>query len=114
MRWGRAFRVLKSQHLNRSRDFYAALGISFAEEKHGDGPIHLAARVGDLVLELYPLPADAGLADAATRLGFSVPDLDGVLARLSAAVVSGPRSTEWGRRAASRDPDGRNVELLEG
>ena len=66
-----------------------------------------------MVIELYPLPADAGPADASTRLGFAVPDLDAVLAKLAAAVVSGPLATEWGRRAVVRDPDGRKVELTD-
>jgi catechol 2,3-dioxygenase-like lactoylglutathione lyase family enzyme len=106
--------VLKTHHLDRLKEFYSTLGLSFVEEKHGDGPLHLAAHVGDLVLELYPLPSDAGLADASTRLGFTVPDLDAVLERLAAAVVSGTRETEWGRRAVVRDPDGRRVEVIEG
>jgi lactoylglutathione lyase len=106
--------VLKTHQLDMLRAFYSALCISFTEEKHGDGPLHLAARVGDVVLELYPLAADAGPADAMTRLGFAVPDLDAVLARLGAAVVSGPRETELGRRAVVRDPDGRKVEMVQG
>lgn len=105
--------VLKTHQLDRLRDFYSALGISFVEEKHGNGPTHLAGRVGEVMLELYPLPADAGPADSTTRLGFAVPDLDAVVAKLGAAVVSGPRTTEWGRRAVARDPDGRKVELGE-
>lgn len=106
--------VLKTYQLDRLRDFYAVLGISFVEEKHGDGPLHFASRLGDLVLELYPLPADARSADSTTRPGFAVPDLDAVLAKVGPAVVSGPRMTEWGRRAVARDPDGRQVELVEG
>jgi predicted enzyme related to lactoylglutathione lyase len=67
-----------------------------------------------VVIELFPLPADAGPGDSTTRLGFMVPDLDAAVARLGAAVVSGPRMTEWGRRALARDPDGRKVELVQG
>jgi hypothetical protein len=66
--------VLKTTGPGRLRAFYAALGISFAEERHGEGPVHYAGRVGDLVLELYPLPAGAGAADATTCLGFAVAD----------------------------------------
>lgn len=106
--------VLKTHHLDRLKEFYSALGLSFVEEQHGDGPLHLSARVSEVVLELYPLPGDAGPADASTRLGFAVPDLDAVLARLGVAVVSGPQETEWGRRAVVHDPDGRKVELVEG
>mgnify|MGYP001395022962 CR=1 FL=1 len=109
--------VLKTHQLERLKDFYAALGLSFAEERHGEGPPHLAARVGDLVLELYPLPADAGPADGMTRVGFAVPDLDAAmrsLEALQAVVVSGPKMTEWGRRAVVRDPDGRAVKMVQG
>jgi predicted enzyme related to lactoylglutathione lyase len=104
--------VLKSHQLDRVKDFYTAMGITFVEERHGDGPLHLSARVGEVVLELYPL--QDGEADSTTRLGFAVPDLDAVLARLGAAVVSGPAMTPWSRRAVVKDPDGRRVELVEG
>jgi predicted enzyme related to lactoylglutathione lyase len=104
--------VLKTPQLARLKEFYAALGISFAEEKHSEGPLHLAGRVGEVVIELYPL--QDGEADSTTRLGFSVPDLDTVLARLGAAVVSGPAVTAWGRRAVVKDPDGRKVEVVQG
>jgi hypothetical protein len=39
--------VLKTRQLDRLRAFYAALGLSFAEERHGEGPLHLAARDPD-------------------------------------------------------------------
>jgi hypothetical protein len=32
--------VLKTRQLDRLRGFYAALGIAFAEERHGGGPTH--------------------------------------------------------------------------
>lgn len=104
--------VLKTHHLDRLKEFYSALGVSFVEERHGDGPLHLAARVGEVVIELYPL--QNGEADSTTRLGFAVPDLDAVLERLGAAVVSGPAMTAWGRRAVVKDPDGRKVEVVQG
>lgn len=109
--------VLKTRQLDKLKAFYAALGIEFAEEKHGDGPTHLAGRVGEVVVELYPLHGDAGVADAATRLGIAVPDLDAVLRSLDTLqtpVVSQPKMTLWGRRAVVRDPDGRAVELMQG
>jgi lactoylglutathione lyase len=108
--------VLKTGHLDRLQAFYAALGIAFAEERHGDGPTHYAGRVGEALLELYPLPENAGPADATTRLGFAVSDLDTVVGSLEAAggaVVSQPRRTAWGYRAVVRDPDRRAVELCE-
>ena len=108
--------VLKSRQLDRLKEFYAALGIAFAEEKHGDGPTHYAGRVGEALLELYPLPENAGPADVSTRLGFAVSGVDAVVGSLEdagGAVVSQPWRTAWGYRAVVRDPDGRAVELCE-
>ena len=68
------------------------------------------------MLELYPLPGGAGTADATTRLGFAVDDLDATLRSLEsagAAVVTSPRQTRWGYCAVVRDPDGRAVELYQ-
>lgn len=107
--------VLKTHKPDRLKDFYSALGIDFIQERHGDGPRHHAGRVGDLVLELYPLPGEASPADATTRLGFVVPDVDAAMRSLEAAggtVAARPRRSEWGYRAVVRDPDGRAVELV--
>jgi predicted enzyme related to lactoylglutathione lyase len=108
--------VLKTRDVERLRGFYSLLGLSFREEKHGEGPTHFSARVGELVFELYPLPASAPQVEDGVRLGFAVAELDAVLRRLegSGAVVRGARETEWGRRAVLRDPDGRRVEVCQG
>jgi predicted enzyme related to lactoylglutathione lyase len=105
--------VLKTRDPAAALLFYHAVGITFTEERHGTGPLHHAGRAGGTLLEIYPL-ADAGPADANTRLGFAVPDLDATLAALGAvgASVEQPvRATPWGRRAVVRDPDERAVEL---
>lgn len=73
------------------REFYARLGLTFARERHGDGPEHYAATLADgLVLELYPGTPER--TTGALRLGFLV-DPGGV--------------TE----GVHRDPDGRAVEV---
>jgi len=100
--------VLKTPDLERMKAFYEAIGIGFAEEQHGKGPVHYAGQLGDAVLELYPL-LDNAVADTMTRLGFGVENLNEVLRRLG--VASEPQKTEWGPRAVVRDPDGRAVEL---
>jgi catechol 2,3-dioxygenase-like lactoylglutathione lyase family enzyme len=105
--------VLKTHRLDVLRDFYSALGFLFIEERHGEGPPHFAAHVGDVIFELYTLPESCAV-DSTTRLGFAVPDLDAVVAKLGAAVVSGQHETAWGRSAVVRDPDGRKVELVQG
>jgi catechol 2,3-dioxygenase-like lactoylglutathione lyase family enzyme len=109
--------VLRTPQLNRLRRFYQVLGIDFAEERHGSGPLHFAGRVGEAVLELYPLPNEGGTVDSTVRLGFSVTDLSKAVLSLGAdggTIVSRPKPTAWGNRAVVRDPDGRSVELYEG
>jgi lactoylglutathione lyase len=98
------------------RDFFHPLGVSFAAERHGNGPLHYAGELAGVVLELYPLAQDVQAEDHLTRLGFSVGDLATTLRALEAtgaAVISEPRQTEWGLRAVVRDPDGRAVELYQ-
>jgi lactoylglutathione lyase len=109
--------VLRTPDPNRLRRFYQVLGIAFAEERHGSGPLHFAGKVGDAILELYPLAAEGASVDSTLRLGFGVTYLLETVLALEAAgatVVSKPGPTAWGTRAVVRDPDGRAVELYEG
>jgi catechol 2,3-dioxygenase-like lactoylglutathione lyase family enzyme len=108
--------VLRTPHLDRLRRFYQGLGVDFVEERHGDGPLHFASRIGETILELYPLAEEGDAADHTTRLGFAVTDLSAALAALEAdgvTIVRQPRPSTWGNRAVVRDPDGRSVELYE-
>lgn len=108
--------VLKTHQPELLRAFYSVLGLSFAEEKHGNGPLHYAARLGSLVLELYPLSSRAAPADTGTRLGFTVADLAGVvgvLAARGAMFVGEPVPNEPAGPVVVCDPDGRKVELVQ-
>jgi lactoylglutathione lyase len=108
--------VLKTRQVEKMRAFYGALGIDLAEEQHGKGPVHFAGRIGDVVLELYPLPDDGTPTDTTTRLGFTLTQLAVALERLQALGIPNPgkpQATEWGNRVVVRDPDGRAVELSE-
>jgi predicted enzyme related to lactoylglutathione lyase len=108
--------VLKTRQVERHLTFYNALGIELAEEQHGKGPVHYAGRLGELVLELYPLSDDGSSVDTATRLGFSIENLAGVVEAIQATgapVITQPQETPWGYRAVVRDPDGRAVELYQ-
>jgi predicted enzyme related to lactoylglutathione lyase len=102
--------------LDDLRSFYGLLGIEMKEERHGKGPVHFAGRVGDAVLEIYPLSSNDTPVDTTTRLGFAINDLTSTVqaVRVSGhAVVTEPQATEWGIRAVVRDPDGRSVELFQ-
>src|SRR5437762_2478617 len=93
--------VLRSKQIDRLRDFFLALGVSLAAERHGNGPLHYAGDLGGVVLELYPLAPDAPSDHHPLRLGFTVDDLAATLhtlETLDAAVISEPRKTEWGVR----------------
>ena len=50
--------VLKTHQVEILRRFYAALGITFQQEKHDEGPIHFAGQLGETVFEIYPLAPD--------------------------------------------------------
>jgi hypothetical protein len=64
--------VLKTRQVERLRAFYGAIGIDLTEEQHGKGPIHNAGKVGEAMLEVYPLPEAGPRTDTTTRLGFTV------------------------------------------
>src|SRR5215831_18149469 len=68
----------------QSRRFYEeTLGVEFAEERHGDGPVHLNATFGEwdtpswFPMALWPDPDRAGTVD----IGFFVEDLDSAYER---------------------------------
>lgn len=106
--------VLKTSELERMRGFYGLLGVEFAPERHGNGPLHYAGMVGSTVFELYPLPTGAAAVASTPRLVFVVADVNRVMRQLESfgvTIVSGPRQTQWGMRAVVEDPDGRTVEI---
>jgi len=107
--------VIRSLEPIRAVDFYQMLGIGFQEEQHGSGPVHWAANVDGLVLEVYPAKS-ADEVDRTTRLGFDVENVASLLNTLrssGAEIINDVKESKWGIRAVVRDPDGRSVELLQ-
>lgn len=103
--------VLRVADLERSRRFYEALGLVFVEERHGSGPVHLAATLeSGLVVELYPVTGDAP-PDTQTRLGFTVGSRSAVLSALRGRGFAVPADGDDRRTVVVTDPDGRRVEL---
>lgn len=89
--------VIYTERIDECRDFYARLGLDFARERHGTGPEHFAATLGDgTVVELYPAVGDQ--VTGRLRLGLAV-----------AGHTLTPPLTQ-GRRICT-DPDGRVVDL---
>ena len=108
--------VLKTRQVEQLRLFYQTLGVEMAREQHGKGPVHFAGRAGDVVIEVYPLPDDAGPVDPSTRLGFAVEDVAEVfraLEGIGAKIVTPPKETVWGLQRVVKDPDGRLVEVTQ-
>ncbi|QDU64013.1 Glyoxalase-like domain protein [Planctomycetes bacterium Pan216] len=105
--------VIRSEFPVQTVGFYELLGLNFQEEKHGKGPVHWAAEVDSLVIEVYPAQSFEEV-DGTTRIGFEVDDVKSVLALLKdqCDVVSNRKQTQWGLRAVVKDPDGRSVELV--
>jgi lactoylglutathione lyase len=94
--------VLKTRQVEQVRLFYQSLGIELAEEQHGKGPVHFAGRVGDVVIEVYPLAGDGTPVDSSTRLGFEVKNVAEVieaLQRIGIKIATLPKQTAWGQHA---------------
>ena len=105
--------VIRAADVSASVSFYETLtGEPFAAEKHGNGPEHFSAKLGAVLLEIYPL---ADQSPSNVRLGFEVADLDETVSRIRTGgfeIVSEPKDSPWGRRAVAADPDGNRIELL--
>ena len=100
--------VVRSRDLEHSRRFYEALGLAFAAEQHGTGPLHYSSQLGTTVLELYP----ASLESSTIRLGFSVTDVSATVESVRSIGGRVDREpTAEDRSALVRDPDGNPVEL---
>jgi lactoylglutathione lyase len=89
--------VIRVSDLERARAFYADLGLDLVREQHGDGPVHDACSIGELVLALYPHARPSHV-----RLGFRV-SMETVI-RVRAQLI---RDAVY----LVRDPDGNAIEL---
>ena len=104
--------VIRSADLERAKAFYGRLGVQLQEEKHGNGPEHLAAEIAGTVFEIYP--RGDGLATTGVRLGFRVESVESALAVLEGVTVVSPiLPRPWGLRAVVVDPDGHRVEIVQ-
>ncbi len=46
--------VINSTQPEAVLEFFTQLGLSFAEEQHGNGPVHHACEANGMVFEIYP------------------------------------------------------------
>ena len=106
--------VIRSKDLEKAARFYSALGLLFSTEQHGNGPIHLSAKLEDLVFELYL--ATGEVLNSEIRLGFHVDSVSEARDRIVAiggTVVKDIHASEWGTRLVVADFDGHRIELLQ-
>ena len=98
--------VLRCADIERSRQFYEALGLRLSPEQHGTGAKHYSCDVGGTVLELYPL---SGSGTPGLRFGLIVSALDRIVdsLRSSGAAVAQDSPTS----ATVVDPDGHQIAL---
>lgn len=102
-----------------TRRFYETLGFDFAEERHGEGPVHYSCDFLGMVLEIYPHRAGITIkpCDSVSAF-FPVENFDATVAGLKAlgmkpGTVSVYIEARNLRAVSVRDPDGRLVRLLE-
>jgi len=104
--------VLRCKSIEKSKEFYEKLGVSFKQEQHGGGPVHYAAEFGGIVFELYPLLPEE-IVDR-SRLGFSlmIDDVSKFLRSVDIEIVS---SYEFNNKLVLvvQDPDVRKIELCQ-
>src|SRR4051812_20570871 len=104
--------VLRCADLERSRAFYQALGLKLEAEQHGRGAPHYSTKIGEVVVELYPLgeKPSSGL-----RLGLHVRHLEITVAMLKAVGADIVRADLAASvpSAVIRDPDGHEVAIRE-
>lgn len=113
--------ILWSEVPARTAAFYRLLGLPLADEDHGDGHVHQACDFGGVHIAVYDAPPGgrppARRAAGAAMVGFAVPDIAAVAAKLKAAneyrELIAPQEMDWGLRTVLEDPDGRSVELTQ-
>lgn len=97
--------VLRASDPEATAAFYSALGFEFNVEQHANGPQHFACEEDGFVLEIYPLKANQHEVTDSVMIGLEVESLDQL------SVAGEIITTEEGRVALIRDPDGRSVRL---
>lgn len=68
--------VIRTNDQKRLADFYGLLGFTFEYHKHGNSPMHYSAKIGTMVLEIYPLTKSQTEIDKSLRLGFAIDNFE--------------------------------------
>ena len=106
--------VLRAKNPEHLAKEWAAFGMDFSRESHGDGPTHFVCKVGDLIFEIYPL-GDGHSPSTSVRVGLRVDDLKSLLIELpqGMTLVKSPKDIEGGATAIVIDSEGHTIELTQ-
>ena len=112
--------VIRTDHLEKTRQFYEALGLTLIEELHDGCPLHYSCDFGGLLVEFYPADAKAPPVKTGNdlRLFFETERFDFLLdVCRKLDLERGPVSYHGPKRdlrlVTLRDPDGRPVRVRE-
>jgi catechol 2,3-dioxygenase-like lactoylglutathione lyase family enzyme len=100
--------VIRCQDIEASKSFYKLLGLSFAKEKHGNGPTHYSCEHEGTVFELYPNKGESPQDN--NRLGFKVSNLSDIIKNVA---ITSTYEFAGNTVYVLTDPDGRKVEISE-
>jgi lactoylglutathione lyase len=101
--------VIYTENVQEVCAAYTALGLTFVQEQHGNGPAHFAATLADgMVIEIYS-------GTRQSRLQLEVPSIDDALKKLAhfGIQMSRLRVDREQTIVLATDPDGRSIELVE-
>lgn len=117
--------TLFSSDIDKTAEFYKAIGLNLAKSVHGWGPHYsyldiLKNGTQDIIFQIFSL--DAGHMIAPQNLGFDVEDLSSVIGKLIEMkapllrpfiLMKHPEMRDGCTRAVFKDPDGRTVSLTQ-
>ena len=110
--------VVFTDRLEETISFYQALGVSLADEDHGDGLIHIAGELDGIRVVVFassrPGRSPGWRVGGCTFIGFWVNSLEvarAALEQIEARVLCEHQHRRCGCRIVFADPDGRAVEI---
>ena len=103
--------ILRTQNLDRLKNFYEKLLDTKFDEHTDHGPIHYGSKFGEVYLEIYPTKKNIAQLDG---LGFKVSDLEATLKCVDRKNIHKEiENTDLGLTAIIKDPDNRLIYLTQ-